>query len=217
MPDLVAYWRYYMTSKRAEKKKYFTQKILAAAHELFIEAGYKNTTIEAIAERAGVGRGTAYLYFKSKSELYRITMEETLQLKKLLIQLSVNNYKGTLIETLHYFLELYIDAVYSLNKEMMNEIILSSFDEITDTTSFVYKFYDGYDTLLKAQIVDITDCFKLKNELKKSFDSEIFSQLFLKIFIEILVLYIVSDNYPKETASEHANKQMTFMVSPYLL
>lgn len=206
-----------MTSKRAEKKEYFSRKIIAAAHELFLEKGYKNTTIGAIAERAGVGRGTAYLYFKSKSELYRITMEETLQFKRLLIQLSVNDYKETLVETLHYFLDLYIEAVYSLNREMMNEFVLSSIVEFTNSSSFVFKFYEGYDTLLKSEIAEISDHFKKKNTLKKSFDSVLFSEILLKILIEVMGLHMVSNKYTREMASEHAIKQVQFMVTPYLI
>ncbi|MCH4889002.1 helix-turn-helix transcriptional regulator [Acidaminobacter sp. JC074] len=205
-----------MTSKREEKKKYFTQKIITAAHELFIKTGYKNTTIEAIAEKAGVGRGTAYLYFKSKSELYRITMEDTLHFKNLIIELDSSDYRNTLSDTLLLYLDLYVNAVFSTNKEMMKEFALSSVGELTDTDSFIYSFYNGYDTLLKDQIVNITEHFKSKKELMESFDTEIFSDLLLKVLIEIFATYIISD-YPKEKVSDHAGKQVTFMISPYLI
>jgi len=49
--------------------------ILAAALDLFVERGYYGTAVPAVAERAGVGAGTIYRYFKSKedlvNELYR--------------------------------------------------------------------------------------------------------------------------------------------------
>jgi AcrR family transcriptional regulator len=43
--------------------------ILAASLELFVERGYYGTAVPAVAERAGVGAGTIYRYFKSKEEL----------------------------------------------------------------------------------------------------------------------------------------------------
>ncbi|HWM85581.1 MAG TPA: TetR/AcrR family transcriptional regulator [Kofleriaceae bacterium] len=43
--------------------------ILAAALELFMERGYYGTAVPAVAERAGVGAGTIYRYFKSKEDL----------------------------------------------------------------------------------------------------------------------------------------------------
>ena len=43
--------------------------ILDAALELFVERGYYGTAVPAVAERAGVGAGTIYRYFKSKEDL----------------------------------------------------------------------------------------------------------------------------------------------------
>jgi AcrR family transcriptional regulator len=44
-------------------------RILAAARELVLKRGVKGLTIAEIAERAHVGKGTAYLYWKTKDEL----------------------------------------------------------------------------------------------------------------------------------------------------
>jgi AcrR family transcriptional regulator len=43
--------------------------ILDTALELFRERGYEETTMRAVAERAGVAVGNAYYYFRSKEEL----------------------------------------------------------------------------------------------------------------------------------------------------
>jgi AcrR family transcriptional regulator len=43
--------------------------ILETALELFHERGYEETTMRAIAERAGVALGSAYYYFRSKEQL----------------------------------------------------------------------------------------------------------------------------------------------------
>jgi len=49
--------------------------ILNAALEVFSEKGYHPATIDEIAERAGVGKGTVYSYFRSKSELMEQLIE----------------------------------------------------------------------------------------------------------------------------------------------
>lgn len=46
------------------------QRILEAAKGLFSSVGLKNTSIEDIAAKAGLGKGTVYLYFKSKEEIF---------------------------------------------------------------------------------------------------------------------------------------------------
>lgn len=43
--------------------------ILDAAERLFLRYGYKKTTIDEVAQEAGVGKGTIYSYFKGKDEL----------------------------------------------------------------------------------------------------------------------------------------------------
>jgi AcrR family transcriptional regulator len=44
-------------------------RIVEAATELFIQHGYRKASVEQIAARAGVAKGTVYLYFKNKAEL----------------------------------------------------------------------------------------------------------------------------------------------------
>jgi AcrR family transcriptional regulator len=43
--------------------------ILAAALALFVERGYYGTAVPAVANRAGVGAGTIYRYFRNKADL----------------------------------------------------------------------------------------------------------------------------------------------------
>ena len=56
--------------------------ILKAARKVFAEQGYSKATIDIIAERAGIAKGTIYLYFRNKEELFLQTSEE--RLKKML-------------------------------------------------------------------------------------------------------------------------------------
>ncbi|CAH1190217.1 HTH-type transcriptional regulator BetI [Paenibacillus auburnensis] len=44
--------------------------ILDAAYELFGSEGFYETKMSEVAERAGIAKGTVYLYFKSKEELF---------------------------------------------------------------------------------------------------------------------------------------------------
>jgi AcrR family transcriptional regulator len=45
--------------------------LLQAAAGVFTEHGYANATIDEVAARAGVAKGTVYTYFKSKQHLFR--------------------------------------------------------------------------------------------------------------------------------------------------
>lgn len=78
------------TLKRlAEEKKELTQKaIQKAAKKVFFEKGYLNTTIAEIAKLAGVAKGSIYLYFQTKDDLYLSLMVPILEeIKKSLTEL----------------------------------------------------------------------------------------------------------------------------------
>jgi AcrR family transcriptional regulator len=58
------------------KEKYDV--ILAAAKQLFGHYGYRRTSIDDIAQEARIAKGTVYLYFKSKEEIFRALCQQLL-------------------------------------------------------------------------------------------------------------------------------------------
>jgi TetR/AcrR family transcriptional regulator len=57
-------------SRREREKQARKNAIIEAAEELFSEKGFKKTTMQEISGKAELSKGTIYLYFKSKEELY---------------------------------------------------------------------------------------------------------------------------------------------------
>ena len=55
--------------KAAENKKLKQEALLRTAFELFSSQGISNTSISDIAQKAGIAKGTFYLYFKNKYDL----------------------------------------------------------------------------------------------------------------------------------------------------
>jgi AcrR family transcriptional regulator len=64
---------------RARNKLDKLRRIKEAAQSLFIAKGFDDTTMREIAERAGVGLGTIFLYAKDKRDLLFLTINEPLQ------------------------------------------------------------------------------------------------------------------------------------------
>ena len=52
--------------------------IVAAALEAFAERGFTATRLEDVAERAGVSKGTLYLYFRNKEELFKAVVRHAM-------------------------------------------------------------------------------------------------------------------------------------------
>jgi len=63
---------------REDQKQATREKVLEAARDLFNETGYDETTIRAIAERAGVSVGSVFTTFASKAEVLSHVMERRL-------------------------------------------------------------------------------------------------------------------------------------------
>src|SRR5437867_12356268 len=60
--------------RRAEDRP---KEICAAALEVFAERGFAAARLDEIARRAGVSKGTLYLYFSNKAELFRAVVRDT--------------------------------------------------------------------------------------------------------------------------------------------
>jgi len=54
--------------------------ILSAAHALFLEFGYESASMEGVAERAGISKGTLYARYVSKEALFRAVNRKRLDL-----------------------------------------------------------------------------------------------------------------------------------------
>lgn len=67
-----------MAGIREKKRKRTRAAILHAALQLFSRQGYENTSIDQLARAAGVGKGTVYSYFRSKSDIFLAFCEEQL-------------------------------------------------------------------------------------------------------------------------------------------
>jgi AcrR family transcriptional regulator len=63
---------------RQRRKDARPSELLDAALELFVEKGFAATRSEEVAARAGVSKGTLYLYFPSKEELLKAVIRHTL-------------------------------------------------------------------------------------------------------------------------------------------
>jgi AcrR family transcriptional regulator len=67
-----------MTTRRIEAPEVRRTQIISAARDLLVEKGYSELLLDDVARRAGVAKGTLYLYFHDKPALFRAVMEHLL-------------------------------------------------------------------------------------------------------------------------------------------
>lgn len=65
-----------LAQPRQRRKEARPAELVAAALELFVAKGFVGTRLEDVAARAGVSKGTLYLYFDSKEALFKAVIQE---------------------------------------------------------------------------------------------------------------------------------------------
>lgn len=63
----------------AERMRQTKNRILETAKEIFLEQGYKRTTIRQIVERSGITSGSIYNIFSSKEEIFSALVDELMK------------------------------------------------------------------------------------------------------------------------------------------
>jgi AcrR family transcriptional regulator len=63
---------------RAAQKEARPGEIVAAALEVFARDGFAGTRLEEVARRVGISKGTIYLYFDTKEDLFKACVSETI-------------------------------------------------------------------------------------------------------------------------------------------
>ncbi|MGO4194063.1 TetR/AcrR family transcriptional regulator [Rhizobium sp. YAF28] len=140
---------------RAEQKARRPAEILDAAFEEFVDSGYVATRVEDIASRVGVTKGTVYVYFETKEQLFEAMIGHISEPLEGLLA-SANELKGTATERLEKTIELIYDLVVRDRRlrELMRFIIAegSRFPQIVDRHH--EAFIDPLDWQMQSLIDD---------------------------------------------------------------
>ncbi|HET9493982.1 MAG TPA: TetR/AcrR family transcriptional regulator [Chloroflexia bacterium] len=126
-----------MRSLRERQREERAALILAVAQEVFADKGYHDASLDEIAARAGIAKGTVYLHFTSKEDLLAALIEQ--QIVEFLAQVDrVAGEKATVRTRLEHIL---LD-VYTRMQERRNQVLLELNNSIGLTRSVIEKHED---------------------------------------------------------------------------
>ncbi len=121
---------------RQRRKEARPQELLAAALALFAEKGFAATRAEEVAIRAGVSKGTLYLYYPSKEELLKAVIRENLGLLIAEGQELVDTFEGSTASLLVCLVETWWERVGNTPAAGIHKIIVSEARNFPDIGSF---------------------------------------------------------------------------------
>lgn len=89
---------------RRRRKDERPSELVSAALDLFVDRGFAATRLDDVAARAGVSKGTLYLYFESKEALFRAVIEEAIVPLLAAAEDEIAGYEGGSIDLLRRLL-----------------------------------------------------------------------------------------------------------------
>lgn len=123
------------SSKRTRRKEARPGELLDAALALFVEKGFAATRVEEVAARAGVSKGTLFLYFPSKLDLFKAVVRHAIAGRFDEWQAEFQTFKGSTSELLRYCFQTWWERVGSTQAAGITKMVLGeagNFPEIAD-------------------------------------------------------------------------------------
>lgn len=121
--------------KHARRKDARPGELLEAALNLFVEKGFASTRVEEVAKRAGVSKGTLFLYFSSKEELFKAVVRENISGRFVEWNAEFEDFSGSSAEMLRYCMTSWWERIGSTKASGITKLMMSeakNFPELAD-------------------------------------------------------------------------------------
>lgn len=129
-----------MAKRRQKRKAARPAEILQAAVEEFSENGFAGAKIEAIAARAGVAKGTVYLYYATKEELFEAIVRDRVSPVFQIISGIVKLWPGSQAALLKKIVtRFYSEIVENDLRRMILKTLISESDRFEQLAKFYHK------------------------------------------------------------------------------
>jgi AcrR family transcriptional regulator len=123
-------------SKRERRKEARPGELLDAALDLFVEKGFAATRAEEVAARAGVSKGTLFLYFPSKEELFKAVVRENISGRFQEWNAEFEAFEGSGADAVRYFMTMWWQRIGATKASGITKLIISEARNFPDIAAF---------------------------------------------------------------------------------
>lgn len=126
------------------------EEITAAALKLFVERGYANSRLEDVASLAGVSKGTLYLYFANKEDLFKAVVREGLASPIAEVRGLIDHYEGSAFDLLRMVLRGWWERIGSQPVSGIPKLILAEARNFPEIAKFYLDevVHPGLDAII---------------------------------------------------------------------
>ena len=122
--------------KRERRKQARPQELLDAALTLFVEKGFAATKVEDVAALAGVSKGTLFLYFSSKEDLFKAVIRSNLADHFPVWNQEFTDFTGTTATMVHYAMQSWWDRIGNTTASGITKLVTSEASNFPDVVQF---------------------------------------------------------------------------------
>src|SRR6187551_1728033 len=122
--------------KRERRKEARPGELLDAALDLFVEKGFAATRSEEVAARAGVSKGTLFLYFPTKEELFKAVVRENISGRFQQWNEEFQTFEGSSADMVRYCMKVWWERVGATTASGITKLIISEARNFPDIAAF---------------------------------------------------------------------------------
>jgi AcrR family transcriptional regulator len=123
-------------AKRERRKEARPGELLDAALDLFVEKGFAATRSEEVAARAGVSKGTLFLYFPSKEELFKAVVRENMSGRFAEWEEEFAVFEGSTAEMIRYCLRVWWERIGATRASGITKLMISEARNFPELATF---------------------------------------------------------------------------------
>ncbi len=124
------------TGRRTRRKDARPGELIAAALDLFVDKGYSATRVEEVAQRAGVSKGTLFLYFASKEDLFKAVVRAHLSEHLSRWNDEIDHFDGSSADMLRYALLSWWENIGSTKASGIPKLMMSEAGNFPELAAF---------------------------------------------------------------------------------
>ena len=125
-----------LNAKRERRKEARPGELLDAALDLFVEKGFAATRAEEVAARAGVSKGTLFLYFQSKEDLFKAVVRENISGRFKEWGEEFETFEGSSAEMVSYCMNEWWERVGATKASGITKLIMSEATNFPELAAF---------------------------------------------------------------------------------
>lgn len=195
-----------MGGLREKRKNETNEKILSVSREIFFSKGYADTTIEEIAERAGIAVGTVYNFFRTKADILIAVVAKEADAEEWDFKPEPSDLEQGVVELVLRFTWRSYGKLKFLSKKVWRDLTSA----MLRPGNQLFRGLSSLDFQYIRKLRELLETLRTQSVLPRDFDTDSAAMVVYGIFLTQFLLFIYSDDTTFEQMEQAIRRQVGF-------